>query len=197
MSNLEKEIEDLIFKRKNLEQQSLEIEKASNALQTTQNVIINEQNSEIIQFRKDTNKQLQAAKLSHKRWMSYVQILIRLGDIKIANTSIPVNYTMCDFGKWFYSEGTQIFSNFPEYDQIENVHQHVHDTYLQIYQLYATELKGSLFNSLKKQTAEREAKAIQLSKVLDEYSKIMFELLNFAQNILKDMSDQELKALMK
>jgi hypothetical protein len=102
---------------------------------------------------------------------------------------------MCDFGKWYYGEG-QVLTIFPEYEQMEDIHKNVHDTYLQIYELYITPIKGSLFNSEKNQLATRNKKALALFKILDEYSKIMYDLLVSVENSVRKLSNEELKKLL-
>jgi hypothetical protein len=195
MTDLEKVIEDLISKRKNL---ATKVEKET--ADVKQNSLfeidtVSESNRETLALKKEIIKHLQAAKASHKKWMSYVQILIRLGDIETANTSIPINYTMCDFGKWYYGEG-QVLTIFPEYEQMEDIHKNVHDTYLQIYELYLNPIKGSLFNSERSQLAARNKKALVLSQILDEYSKIMYDLLVSVENSVRKLSNKELKKLL-
>ena len=198
MGDLEKVIEDLIAKRKAV---SLQVDKQiSNERKehTSDNNQITEltNNSNPFDKKKEIIKHLQAAKLSHKKWMSYVQILIRLGNIEQANSSIPINYTMCDFGKWYYGEG-QVLNVFPNYVAMEDIHKNVHDTYLQIYELYVHSIKGSFFNSEKSQLEKRHKKAMALSTILDEYSKIMFNLLNSVEYSVKNMSNQELANLLE
>ena len=201
MNDLEKEIEDLIAKRKKIaakvETQTKEV-KQDTTLNIDFDKITNSNignENEVLIYKKEIIKHLQAAKVSHKTWMSFVQILIRLGNIETANASIPINYTMCEFGKWYYGEG-QILTIFPEYEQMEDVHKNVHDTYLQIYELYVTPIKGSLFNSEKSQIKVRNKKALALSQILDEYSKIMYDLLISVENSVKRMPNEELKKLL-
>ena len=201
MSDLEKVIEDLIKKRKSL---ATKVEKETSEVNQNSSFNIDfdkiaDSNDKTVKetlvHKKEIIKHLQAAKVSHKKWMSFVQILIRLGNIETANTSIPINYTMCDFGNWYYGEG-QILTIFSEYEQMEDIHKNVHDTYLQIYELYVNPIKGSLFNSEKSQLASRNKKALVLSQILDEYSKIMYDLLVSVENSVKKMSDEELKNLL-
>ncbi len=199
MSDLEKVIEDLIAKKKNsatkVKKETADIKQNFSFEIDT----VSESNREDVNTRlalkKGIIKHLQAAKASHKKWMSYVLILIRLGDVETANASIPINYTMCDFGKWYYGEG-QVLTIFPEYEQMEDIHKNVHDTYLQIYELYITPIKGSLFNSEKNQLATRNKKALALFKILDEYSKIIYDLLVSVENSVKKLSNEELKKLL-
>jgi len=198
MEDLEQIIEDLITQRKKTK---AKIEKTevftknafSNDFDKTANLA---ENQDLINFKQQIVKHLQAAKISHKKWMSYVQILLRLGDVEEAKSAIPINYTLCDFGKWYYGEG-QVLNSFPEFIQMENIHMNVHDTYLQIYNLFNKKIKGYLFNSEKNQLEKRNKKALALSDILNEYSKIMFDLLLIVEQSVKNMSYEELKTIKK
>ena len=201
MNDLEKEIEDLIAKRKKIAAK-VETQSKEDKQDTTLNIDFDrvansniKDENKVFTYKKQIIKRLQEAKVSHKAWMSFVQILIRLGNIETANASIPINYTMCEFGKWYYGEG-QVLTIFTEYEQMEDIHKNVHDTYLQIRELYVTQIKGSLFNSEKSQIATRNKKALALYQILEEYSKMMYDLLLSVENSVKSMSNGELKKLM-
>lgn len=198
MEDLERIIEDLIAKRKQT-QTKVEQTEASpkNALSIDfDKNTSSSNNQELISFKQDIIKHLEAAKISHKKWMSYVQILLRLGDVEEAKSAIPINYTLCDFGKWYYGKG-QVLKDFPEFIQIEEVHLHVHDTYLQIHNLFNKRIKGYLFNSEKSQLEKRDKKAVALSDILNEYSKIMFDLLLIVEQSVKIMSYDDLEKIQK
>ena len=197
MEDLGKVIEDLIEKRKTVESQ---VKTQINEEKEEASINFAFKNSQFtkdkpLDKKKEIIKHLQAAKLSHKKWMSSVQILIRLEDIEQAKASIPINYTMCDFGKWYYGEG-QILNIYPKYAEMEEIHKSVHDTYLQIDELYIKPIHGSFFNSEKSQIEKRHKKAVALSKILEEYSKIMFDLLLSVESSVKKMSNQDLLNLL-
>lgn len=188
MSELEKSIEQLIAQKEALQQQSKDLLAAEPALKVVSDMDMVENAKQI---KSDLISKLRMAKTSHMKWISDVQILIRLGDVEQANAKVPVNYTSCDFGRWYYSDG-QMLSEYSEYTDIEEIHQLVHDTYLQIYSLYKKPIEGGFFNSAKKQLAEREEKALKLDIILKKYSKLLFELLVTLENKIKSLSDQEI-----
>ncbi|HFS67846.1 MAG TPA: hypothetical protein ENK67_06500 [Flavobacteriia bacterium] len=188
MSELEKSIEQLIAQKEALQQQSKDLLAAEPALKVVSDMDMVENAKQI---KSDLISKLRMAKTSHMKWISDVQILIRLGDVEQANAKVPVNYTSCDFGRWYYSDG-QMLSEYSEYTDIEEIHQLVHDTYLQIYSLYKKPIEGGFFNSAKKQLAEREEKALKLDIILKRYSKLLFELLVTLENKIKSLSDQEI-----
>ncbi len=191
MSDLENEIEALIAKRKIISQKNKENFSApDNYFEIEKDF-----NSEVyVEIKKKIIEHLRAAKMSHKKWMSFVQILIRLEDIQAANATISINYTLCDFGKWYYGEG-QVLSFLSEYIQMEEIHKNVHDTYLQIYELYVKPISGSFFKSEKSQKQMRNKKALALYEVLDEYSNLMYDLLVFVENTVKEMTKEKILSL--
>jgi len=192
MSEIERQVEHLIAQKEQLQQEIKEkLQPKSNLKLVTDDTIVNKSNS----IRSEIIANLRMAKTSHIKWISNVQILMRLDDIHQANANIPVNYTMCDFGKWYYGEGQKL-GEYSEYLDIEEVHQSVHDTYLQIYSLYKDKIEGSLFNSAKKQMAEREEKAQKLDLILKQYSKLLFELLLTLEKKVRALSNEEVINLM-
>ena len=185
MSEIEKRIEDLIAQKQQQQQETRNLQQAKLEIVSDLDVAEN-----VKRIKAEIISNLRMAKTSHMRWISDVQILIRLGDINQAKATIPVNFTSCDFGKWYYGEGQKL-SNFSEYLDIEEIHQSVHDTYLQIYSLYQKPIEGSIFNSAKKQMAEREAKAKKLDLILKQYSKLLFELLITLEKKVRSLSNEE------
>jgi len=191
MSEIERKIEDMISQKETLQQQSNELLSSQSKLEIVSDASYDEKARAI---KADIISNLRMAKTSHMKWISDVQILIRLGDLKVANTTIPVNYTSCEFGKWYYGEGQKL-AEYSEYTDIEEIHQLVHDTYLQIYSLYQKPIEKSLFNSAKKQLAEREEKALKLDLILKQYSKLLFELLAQLEKKVKSLTSDEVMNL--
>jgi len=54
----------------------------------------------------ETLQYLQDAKTAHMNWVQKAKLLIE--GKEIAEESIPVNYTDCKFGKWFYSDAQKL-----------------------------------------------------------------------------------------
>jgi hypothetical protein len=191
MNEIEKKIEDLISQKEELQQEAKTNQNPKSKLEIVSD---KDFNKSVKQIKASMIESLRKAKTSHMKWISDVQILIRLGDIKEANSTIPVNYTNCEFGKWYYGDGQKL-SEFSEYNDIEEIHQLVHDTYLQIYSLYNKPIEGSIFNSAKKQKAEREVKAKKLEIILKQYSKLLFELLITLEKKIKSLSNEQVNNL--
>ena len=194
MNELEKRIEELIARKRKIQKQAKS--KLKNQKESlTVNKKIDYKEEGIEETRKvEIISYLRQAKTGHTKWLANVQILIQLGNIEEAKVSAPINYTMCEFGTWYYGEG-QILAPFKEYIDIDEVHQQIHKTYLQIFGLYTKKLEGSFFKNIKKLEAERKQKAESLYNVLKEYSKLLFDLLILLENRIKKMTDKELDAL--
>ncbi len=194
MSELENTIEQLIARKRRIQQES-KYKINGNSSKTVDNTIsptVNLENA--TSKRAEMISHLRLAKTAHVAWMSNVQILIQLGNISAAKASTPINYTTCDFGKWYYGAG-QVLTPFKEYRDIEPVHEQVHSTYLEIFSMYNQRLEGSFFTSVKKLEKERKEKAVKLEVILKEYSKLLFDLLIALEMKIKRMSDMEINAL--
>jgi len=144
--------------------------------------------------KKDIISQLRLAKTGHKQWIATIYVLIRIDNIEDAKSKIPVSFTACDFGKWYYGDG-QMLAEFEEYQNLEKPHQKIHDIYLQIFNLYKEKIVGSLFNSEKKQLKERENKSVLLVKKLDYQSDLLFKNLLLLENLIKKVSDEKMNEL--
>lgn len=86
-------------------------------------------------------QKLRKAKQSHKRWVSYASALIE--GIPIEKDQVPINYTDCEFGSWYYGDG-QALSGLREFKEIEDPHSQLHTLYMQIFALLFNE-KNTLY----------------------------------------------------
>jgi hypothetical protein len=81
----------------------------------------------------ETNK----AKIAHKRWVKRADHLI--SGLPVDKEFIPLEPTTCGFGKWLYSQGTQLRTIEATkfiIEEIEHHHDDLHDIYGEIYKLY-------------------------------------------------------------
>jgi len=82
-------------------------------------------------------QEISKAKIAHKRWVKRADHLI--SGLPVDKEFIPLEATSCGFGKWLYSQGTELRSiNATKYliEEIEHHHDDLHDTYSEIYKLY-------------------------------------------------------------
>ena len=142
--------------------------------------------------KRDIIMQIRSAKAAHIRWKSFVQIALRgiiTDDVKV---EVPIVQTECDFGKWYYGEGMSL-SELNTYQALEEPHELVHETYIQIYTLQKAKLKGGFFSSKNKQIKKRQEEVDRLAANFNDYTKILIEGLNQLEIEVLRMSDHEIE----
>lgn len=137
----------------------------------------------------ETIHKLRKARQSHKRWVSYASALIE--GIPVDKEQVPVNFTDCQFGQWYYDEGQQL-SDIPEFRDIEKTHEQLHNVYMQIFKLLFVEQKTSLFSKLigkaSKINEANKTQARKLFKTLETSSDQIVEKLRTLEDKLKTIS---------
>ncbi|MBU0633142.1 CZB domain-containing protein [bacterium] len=91
---------------------------------------------------------LRDAKKAHLKWLQRAKALI--SNIPVEKDAIPVDYTECAFGQWFYSEGQEI-ALMPGMDSIGEIgkkHEELHDEYIKIFKIYFGDANKTLFSKL-------------------------------------------------
>jgi len=144
---------------------------------------------------------LRVAKAAHVSWVQRAKLLI--AGFTINETSIPINSTECEFGKWFYSEGQRLndIRNNPveSMQEIERIHFKLHDVYLNIYKIYYDlEKKGffsKVFGKKKKVSEEDKALAKKYYDEMDLISQELVKALNLMERRINVVNDEEIKAL--
>jgi len=108
--------------------------------------------------RNEILRQLRAVKATHVSWVQRAKMLIE--GFSINESSIPVNSTECEFGKWFYSDGKRLndIRNNPlsAMNEIEELHFKLHDVSMHIFKIYYdTQKKGFFKNVWPKEKGQR------------------------------------------
>jgi mevalonate kinase len=145
--------------------------------------------------------QLRVAKAAHVSWVQRAKLLIE--GFTINETSIPVNSTECQFGKWFYSDGQRLndIRNNPieSMQEIESLHFKLHDVYLNIYKIYYDlEKKGffsKVFGKKKKVSDEDKLLAKKYYNEMDAISQELVKALNLMERRINVVNDEEIKAI--
>ncbi|MDM5270630.1 CZB domain-containing protein [Sulfurovum sp. zt1-1] len=146
-------------------------------------------------------EQLRAAKAAHINWVQRAKLLI--SGFQVDESSIPVNSTQCQFGKWFYSDAQKLnaMQNNPMecMSSIEQLHFDLHDIYLNIYKIYyETESKGffeKIFGKKKKITDEAKTLAKEYFNNMEEVSKKLVAEINRMERRIVAISEKEFEAL--
>jgi len=133
--------------------------------------------SDILQ---ETNK----AKIAHKRWVKRADHLI--SGLPVDKEFIPLEATSCGFGKWLYSQGSELRTiDATKFiiEEIEHHHDDLHDAYGEIYKIFfiVPENRSFLhkittFNSKKVNSKEKE-KAKEYFKQLSRSSEELLRLI--------------------
>jgi len=145
--------------------------------------------------------QLRAAKAAHISWVQRAKMLIE--GFSINESSIPVNSTECEFGKWFYSDGQRLndIRNNPvsAMNEIEGLHFKLHDIYMNIFKIYYdTEKKGffsKMFGKKKKVNDEDKATAKKFFVEMEGVSKELVQALNTMERRINVVNGGEIDAI--
>lgn len=132
---------------------------------------------------------LRNAKKAHLKWLQRAKALI--SNIPVEKDAIPLDYTECMFGQWFYSDGQEI-AMMPGMDcigQIGTKHQELHDEYMKIFQIYFGETNKSFFSklfNLRKKVSEAEQDTAR--QYYENLKNISDELLKHIEKLERRIS---------
>ena len=132
---------------------------------------------------------LRNAKKAHLKWLQRAKALI--SNIPVEKDAIPVDYTECMFGQWFYSEGQEV-ALMPGMDCVAQIglkHQELHDEYLKIFKIYFGEANKSFFSklfNLKKKISESEQEIAR--QYYDNLKLISDDLLKLIEKLERRIS---------
>ncbi|WPD25056.1 MAG: CZB domain-containing protein [Candidatus Electrothrix scaldis] len=136
---------------------------------------------------------LQKAVLSHKKWVANARALIE--GVPLEKDKVPVNPTECAFGQWYYSFG-QNLREVPGFNAIEESHNNLHKTYMEIFAiLFGEGSEPSFFSRLigrsHKIIAANREEAMKKYSTLEQQSKQITNQLAQLEKIITAMSDKQ------
>ncbi|CAK8721217.1 Chemoreceptor zinc-binding domain-containing protein [Candidatus Electrothrix aarhusensis] len=140
---------------------------------------------------------LKLAAVSHRAWLSNAQALI--DGIPLDKEKVPVSATECEFGKWYYGDGQKLKS-LPGFKEIEEPHDKLHETYMEIFTLlYGEESKkpsffSKLMGSAQKAAAEKWEAARAKSLILKDHSSEVIDRLEHLQRMINAMGEKQLSS---
>ncbi len=120
---------------------------------------------------KEVIGKIHQARARHKAWVAHAEALVR--GVPLDADKAPVLPTDCAFGQWYYGEG-QMLRRLQEFRRIEEVHDELHKTYMEIVALLFNEpdvsMIGRLIGEARKVRAENKAKAERMLELLRHLS---------------------------
>ena len=134
--------------------------------------------------------------MSHKRWVGHASAMIE--GIPIEKDQVPINYTDCNFGNWYYDEG-QNLSSLDEFKEIEDSHTELHNIYMEIFKILFEQKKRSFFSKLIGKSTKISDEDKQLARAkfrtLEEVSRQILKSLGALELKLKQMGAEKVAKL--
>lgn len=138
--------------------------------------------------------ELRSAKVAHLKWVQRAKSLI--SGMPVEKEAIPLDYTDCVFGKWFYSVGQEIalMPGMSVIDTIGERHTALHNMYFKIFQIYFGNSTMSFFSKLlkmkKKISSAEEEMALQYYNDLEGISKELLEMIGRLERRINALSEE-------
>lgn len=139
-------------------------------------------------------KSIRSARRAHVKWVERAKALVN--GLEVTKEQIPIDVTVCEFGKWFYCDGQILLAIFKEkaVKKLEDKHKELHENYMKIFKIYFDTSNRTLLQKLlkrkKKISATEEQEAIN---VLSSLEKVSDELISFLNIIEKKINSIDSK----
>ncbi len=138
---------------------------------------------------KDVIGKIHQARARHKAWVAHAEALAR--GVPLDGEKAPVLPTDCAFGQWYYGEG-QMLRRLDEFRRIEEVHDELHKTYMEIVALLFNEpdvsMLGRLTGEARKLKAENKEKAQRMIGLLRHISEELDAALDKLEQRLRQIA---------
>jgi len=139
---------------------------------------------------------LHGAKAAHMQWRARAQALV--AGIPVGKDHVPIMYTDCKFGKWYYGEGQRL-NRFPAFQAMEDPHEQLHLVYMEIFKhLFGEDERSGwakLFGSKKRHKEQQLAAAEALLPRLVSISQTLLETISLLEKEIDSAPDDELERL--
>ena len=146
--------------------------------------------------KKEIINTLHTAKAAHMQWRARAQALV--AGISVEKDYIPVMYTDCKFGKWYYGDGQRL-SRFPTFKALEDPHEQLHLVYMKIFKhLFGEDQRSGwskFFGSNKAHREQEMAEAEALLPRLVGISHTLLETIDMLEKEVNSASEEEVAAL--
>jgi len=143
--------------------------------------------------KKEVVTTLKNAVISHKKWVANALALIE--GVPLEKDKVPVNPTECEFGRWYYSVG-QNLNELPGFKDVEEAHNNLHKTYMEIFSILFGEASepsffSKLFGRSHKARTEKHEEAMEKYHILEEHSKVIIAQLVQIEKVITAMGDKQ------
>jgi hypothetical protein len=146
--------------------------------------------------KKEIMNTLRGAKAAHMQWRARAQALV--AGIPVNKDHVPVMYTDCKFGQWYYGEG-QLLARFAAFKAMEEPHEQLHLVYMEIFKhLFGDDERSGwakLFGSRKRHRDQQLAAAAVLLPTLVGISQTLLDTIALLEHEIESASDEELSEL--
>ena len=139
---------------------------------------------------------LLSAKAAHMQWRARAQALV--AGIPVGKDHVPIMYTDCKFGKWYYGEGQRL-ARFSAFQAMEDPHEQLHLVYMEIFKhLFGDDERSGwakLFGSKKRHKEQQLAAAQVLLPRLIGISQTLLDTIALLETEVEAASEEELRQL--
>ena len=139
---------------------------------------------------------LRGAKAAHMQWRARAQALV--AGIPVSKDHVPVMYTDCKFGKWYYGEGQRL-GRFSAFQAMEDPHEQLHLVYMEIFKhLFGDDERSGwakLFGSKKRYREQQLAAAELLLPRLVGISQTLLDTISLLEKEVEASSEEDLAEL--
>ena len=146
--------------------------------------------------RREVINTLHSAKAAHMQWRARAQALV--AGIRVDKDHVPVMYTDCKFGKWYYGDGQRL-SKYPAFKGLEDPHEQLHLVYMEIYKhLFGEDTRSGwakFFGSKKAHREQEMAAAEDLLPRLVGISQTLLETIDLLESEIEAAPEEEIQAL--
>ncbi|CAA6812186.1 MAG: Methyl-accepting chemotaxis protein [uncultured Sulfurovum sp.] len=128
---------------------------------------------------------MRLARLAHVQWVQRAKSLVNGFPIK--EEDIPLTPDACAFGKWFYSDGQVLLAIFNDKSvkELENLHNELHEEYMNIFKIYFDISNLNFFSKLLKQgkrvSTDEKQQAQKFLRSLEKISDTLIQKLNIME----------------
>lgn len=141
---------------------------------------------------------IDAATIIHLAWVDKAGSLVHT-DNPITHNEIPLESTSCSFGKWFFGAGQVLTCIMSEtlIKEVEETHQELHDSYLQIFKIYFTETTDKAlqhFSHTNIDQKDQDRAEVELRN-LENISEKLIELLERIKTNFELIDNEDLKGI--